>query len=359
MIRLLISDLHLAKERPAVTRAFFRFMEQEAVHADELYILGDLFEAWIGDDDPGALARAVVAGLRKLSDSGTRVYFIHGNRDFLIGRRFARQTGCTLLPSYHCITSGEQKLLLCHGDTLCTEDKAYQRYRRRVRNPLVRWLLTHLPLDRRLKMAADWRARSMAANSNKPANIMDVTPSEVERQLAAHGAAVVIHGHTHRPGIHHHDNGDRVVLGDWDKLGWYVKIEGENLDLNDFPIRREAPRKRDDSSQPPPPLALEMPPAPTGDDAPQPPISGLTSTGSAETAPAAMDTEPETDEDEDAPASAAPAQPSLEPAPQMPGEGQRPFSAKGQHQAQVSATKRTPQPKSAPRGEEIQLSLDL
>lgn len=245
MIRLLISDLHLAKERPAITRAFFRFMEREATQADELYILGDLFEAWVGDDDPGALARAVIAGLRKLSDSGTRVYFMHGNRDFLVGRRFARQTGCTLLPTYHCITSGNQTLLLCHGDTLCTDDREYQRYRRRVRNPLVRWVLSHLPLNRRLKIAAEWRARSMAANSNKPDNIMDVAPAEVERQLAAHSAAVLIHGHTHRPGIHHHDNGDRVVLGDWGDLGWYVRIEGETLDLNDFPIGNEPLQKEE------------------------------------------------------------------------------------------------------------------
>jgi len=293
MIRLLISDLHLAKERPAITRAFFRFMEQEATQADELYILGDLFEVWIGDDDPGALARAVVAGLRKLSDSGTRVYFMHGNRDFLVGRRFARQAGCTLLPSYHCITSGNQKLLLCHGDTLCTGDREYQRYRRRVRNPLVRWVLSHLPLDRRLRIAADWRARSMAANSNKPDNIMDVTPAEVERQLAAHGAAVLIHGHTHRPGIHHHDNGDRVVLGDWDNLGWYVRIEGETLDLNDFSIgneplqESESPPEDGPGDTPPPPFVLT--PAATGAGRPTPEEDGK-----------------EDDSDESAPASSSP-----------------------------------------------------
>lgn len=237
MIRLLISDLHLSRERPVVTRAFFRFMEEEAAQADELYILGDLFEAWVGDDDPGVLARAVVTGLRKLSDGGTRLYFQHGNRDFLVGRRFAREAGCTLLPTWHRLSCGEQSLLLCHGDILCTEDRAYQRYRFWIRNPLVRWLLRCLPLKRRLRIAADLRARSLAANANKPENIMDVTAAEVERQLARHGAKVLIHGHTHRPGVHHHEHGERVVLGDWDNQGWFVRIEGDTIDLHDFPIR--------------------------------------------------------------------------------------------------------------------------
>lgn len=281
MIRLFISDLHLSKERPAITRAFFRFMAEEAAGADELYILGDLFEAWIGDDDPETLARAVVAGLRKLSDGGTKLYFLHGNRDFLVGRRFARETGCTLLPDYHLISNGDQKILLCHGDTLCTEDKKYQRFRRKVRNPFYRWLLAHLPLRRRLKIAADWRARSLAANSNKPANIMDVTPAEVERQLAGRGARVLIHGHTHRPGVHRHGAGDRVVLGDWEKLGWFVRIEGETLDLIDFPIGVDPPKSGGDGGEKPaaegggtPSLREGISPAPTPPPQPPPTAAG-------------------------------------------------------------------------------------
>ena len=260
MIRLFISDLHLSKERPAVTRAFFRFMEQQAAEADELYILGDLFEAWIGDDDPETLARAVVAGLRKLADSGTRVFFLHGNRDFLVGRRFARETGCTLLPDYHLLVDGERKILLCHGDTLCTGDKKYQRFRRKVRNPLYRWLLAHLPLRRRLRIAADWRARRLAAKSNKPANIMDVTPAEVDRQLASRGAQVIIHGHTHRPAVHHHQNGERIVLGDWEKLGWFARFDGQQIDLIDFEIGIEPPKShRDDGDEAAAPTAPPRP----------------------------------------------------------------------------------------------------
>ncbi len=249
MTLLFISDLHLSKERPAITRAFFRFMDEHAANADALYILGDLFEAWIGDDDPDEPARAVVAALRRLSDKGVRVYFLHGNRDFLVGRRFARETGCTLLGDYHLINPCGQNILLCHGDTLCTADHSYQRFRRQVRNPLYRWLLAHLPLKKRQAIATDWRARSRAANSNKAANIMDVTPEAVEQQLEKYDAALLIHGHTHRPGVHHHRNGDRVVLGDWDKLGWYVRIEGDVVDLVDFPIDSEAEDETADGNQ--------------------------------------------------------------------------------------------------------------
>lgn len=236
MVLLFISDLHLSKERPAITRAFFHFLDEQAAGASALYILGDLFEAWIGDDDPEALACDVKAALSKLSGNGVHVYFLHGNRDFLVGKRFARETGCTLLGDYHVIGAGGQNILLCHGDTLCTGDASYQKFRRKVRNPVYRWLLGHLPLKKRLRIAAEWRAKSMAANSNKPDNIMDVTPAEVERQLMAHNAAVMIHGHTHRPAVHQHDNGERVVLGDWGDLGWYVRIDGEHLDLVDFPL---------------------------------------------------------------------------------------------------------------------------
>ena len=242
MTLLFISDLHLSRERPAITRAFFHFLDQKAKTADALYILGDLFEAWIGDDDPEPLARQAVAALRELTDSGVPVYFLHGNRDFLIGSRFARETGCTLLGDYHVLEVDDQRILLCHGDTLCTEDKDYQKFRRKVRNPFYRWLLAHLPLKRRQRIARDWRARSMAANANKAENIMDVTESEVNAALSAHKAQILIHGHTHRPGVHSHEQGDRVVLGDWESRGWYIRIEGDQLDLIDFVINEPAER---------------------------------------------------------------------------------------------------------------------
>ncbi len=235
---LLISDLHLSPERPAVTRAFFGFLHGEARKAEALYILGDLFESWIGDDDPAPLAREVIGELKQLSDSGTRLYFMHGNRDFMIGRQFARETGCTLLPEHHLLKLPEQQpMLLLHGDTLCTEDEEYQKFRRISRNPLVQFVLRHLPLKKRQNIAANLRRKSMQANANKADNIMDVTPAEVERLLKDFGVKRMIHGHTHRPDRHTLPCGERLVLGDWHHHGWYVRIDGEQSpELVSFPI---------------------------------------------------------------------------------------------------------------------------
>lgn len=237
MTTLLISDLHLSPERPAVTRAFFAFMRKKARQADALYILGDLFESWIGDDDPAPLAREVIVELKQLSDNGTRLYFMHGNRDFMIGRRFARETGCTLLPQPHVAELGGQKILLLHGDTLCTEDEAYQKFRRISRNPLVKFVMRHLPLKKRQQIAADWRRKSMAANANKSDNIMDVTSAEVERVMNEFGVSLMIHGHTHRPARHALPCGERIVLGDWHEQGWYIRVEDNHSpELISFPI---------------------------------------------------------------------------------------------------------------------------
>ncbi|WP_461481357.1 UDP-2,3-diacylglucosamine diphosphatase [Porticoccus sp.] len=237
MSTLLISDLHLSPERPAVTRAFLAFLHAEARQAEALYILGDLFESWIGDDDPAPLAREVIGELKQLSDSGTRLYFLHGNRDFMIGRRFARETGSTLLPQHHIAKLGGQKVLLLHGDTLCTEDEAYQKFRRISRNPLVKFVLRNLPLKKRQRIAADWRRKSMAANANKADNIMDVSTAEVRRFLKDFGVKRMIHGHTHRPDRHSLPGGERLVLGDWHRRGWYILVEGEQPpELISFPI---------------------------------------------------------------------------------------------------------------------------
>lgn len=237
---LLISDLHLSPERPDISRAFFHFLNTRAREADNLYILGDLVEAWIGDDDPDELARAIIAALARLNTQGTRVFFQHGNRDFLIGKRFGRETGAKLLGDYHCIPSPLGNILLCHGDSLCTDDIDYQKFRRRVRNPIVAWLLRHLPLKRRQAIAKRWRAQSRAANSNKPANIMDVNGDAVAAVMAAHQAILLIHGHTHRPGEHSLAPGTkaaskkRIVLGDWDSKGWFVALRDGKASLHSF-----------------------------------------------------------------------------------------------------------------------------
>lgn len=233
MSDLFISDLHLSPERPAVTRAFFHFLETTAREAHSLYILGDLVEAWIGDDDPDELSRSMIRNLKKLSDNGTSVFFQHGNRDFLMGSRFASESGTILLGTYHLMDSS---LLLCHGDTLCTDDLSYQRFRRIIRNPLATWCLSHLPLRKRQQLARRLRARSQEANSNKAANIMDVNVHAVTAAMARFGASTLIHGHTHRPGVHLHSFGKRVVLGDWHDHGWYARRDGGDITLHSFPI---------------------------------------------------------------------------------------------------------------------------
>lgn len=238
MPTLLISDLHLSPERPAVTQAFLGFLKDQAQQANALYILGDLFEAWVGDDDPAPLSREVIAALKVLTDNGTGLYLMQGNRDFLIDKRFARETGCTLLPDYYVAQLEGHNLLLLHGDTLCTGDEQYQRFRRKARHPVFRWCLNHLPLRTRQNIAKNWRAKSMNANSNKPDNIMDVTASEVERQMEKYQVNTMIHGHTHRPNRHQHKQGERLVLGDWHHHGWYIRVtERTEPELISFPIK--------------------------------------------------------------------------------------------------------------------------
>ncbi len=226
MTALVIADLHLSPERPALTRAFCRFLREKAAGAEALYILGDLVEAWVGDDDPSEFARDVKRALHLLVDGGTRLYFLHGNRDFLIGQHFAHQVGAQLLPDEHVAEIAGERVLLMHGDTLCTGDREYQRFRRVIRNPLALWCLRILPLGRRQRIAANLRNRSRNANSNKPEAIMDVTPAAVEDAMRRHRVRRLVHGHTHRPGVHDLQiDGQpawRMVVGDWDREGWYL-----------------------------------------------------------------------------------------------------------------------------------------
>ncbi|MBV1930447.1 MAG: UDP-2,3-diacylglucosamine diphosphatase [Porticoccaceae bacterium] len=243
MKTLLISDLHLSPERPAVTAAFSRFLKDRASHCEALYILGDLFEAWIGDDDPAELSQSVIAELKALSDNGVSVYFLHGNRDFAIGRRFARESGCHLLKELHLVDFYGEKVLLLHGDTLCTEDVEYQRARRLIRNPLLLMLAKRLPLKTRQKIAIKGREKSRASTSNKSDYIMDVSQTTVATTLLEQGVTTMIHGHTHRPGDHRFKletrNGTRearrMVLGDWGDKGWVIEASSAGLQLEPFP----------------------------------------------------------------------------------------------------------------------------
>ncbi|OUS10929.1 UDP-2,3-diacylglucosamine diphosphatase [Gammaproteobacteria bacterium 53_120_T64] len=248
MTTLFISDLHLCTERPKVNAAFFDFLLNTAVEAEALYILGDLFEAWIGDDDPAALSQQVIRALRTLTDGGTRLYFLHGNRDFAVGKRFARETGATLLTDHALVSLGSEQALILHGDTLCTDDLAYQKFRRRIRNPLLLGLMRRLPLKTRQNIGIKGREKSMAANSNKSADIMDVSPASVRAMMAQYGVTTMIHGHTHRPCCHELvlDDGKaarRIVLGDWGNQGWMVSANDGELKLASFdickPVQRE------------------------------------------------------------------------------------------------------------------------
>ncbi|MBT5388916.1 MAG: UDP-2,3-diacylglucosamine diphosphatase [Porticoccaceae bacterium] len=234
---LFISDLHLSPERPEVTRAFLAFLQQRAAQASALYVLGDLFEAWIGDDDPSDLSLQVQSAFRALSNSGTELFIQQGNRDFMLGKRFMANTGATLLPDEHLISYQGCRALVMHGDSLCTDDADYQRFRRKARHPVYRWLLAKLPVKRRQRLASDWRAKSKAANSNKPSAIMDVNAQAVAAVMSKWSVETLIHGHTHRPDRHRLiDGGERIVLGDWHDYGWALSLENGHFDLQKFSL---------------------------------------------------------------------------------------------------------------------------
>ena len=233
---LFISDLHLAPERPDITRAFLDFLQQQASKASALYILGDLFEAWVGDDDNMPLSLDVQQALKALTETGVKLYIQHGNRDFLLGQRFMATTGATLLADEHIIEYFDHRALVMHGDTLCTDDVDYQRFRRKARHPLYKWVLGLLPLKRRQRLARDWRAKSAAANKNKSSEIMDVNNDAVDAVMTKHTVNVLIHGHTHRPCRHPLASGERIVLGDWDNKGWILKLDKSGYSLNSFAI---------------------------------------------------------------------------------------------------------------------------
>lgn len=240
MATLFIADLHLQTEEPAITAGFLHFLQDEARTAHALYILGDLFEAWIGDDDPNPLHREMAAAIKALVDSGVPCYFIHGNRDFLIGKRFARESGITLLPEEKVLELYGRNVLIMHGDTLCTDDTGYLAFRAKVHTPWIQTLFLALPLFIRSRIAAKMRAGSKSANSSKSMTIMDVNPQAVVEVMEKHRVQWLIHGHTHRPDVHQLTaNGEpahRVVLGAWHSEGSMVKVTPEGVELISFPF---------------------------------------------------------------------------------------------------------------------------
>ena len=226
---LLISDLHLAAERPQIMEQFLRFTADIAPQAAALYILGDLFEYWAGDDDTDPLGMQTAAALAALAARGTRVFIMQGNRDVLLGRTFAEQSGAALLDDPVLIDLHGTPTLLTHGDTLCTDDADYQKFRAYAHDPATQSRFLAQPLADRREQMLGFRAQSEASKQQKTAAIMDVAAGAVEELLRRHRYPRLIHGHTHRPARHVHivdgHTCERWVLNDWYRRGGYLRCD--------------------------------------------------------------------------------------------------------------------------------------
>jgi UDP-2,3-diacylglucosamine hydrolase len=242
MTTLFISDLHLDATRPAATELFGRFLLEEARQAQALYILGDLFEAWIGDDSDDEVGAFVAARLRELADKGLPVFFMRGNRDFLVGADYADRAGFRILPDPSVVLLEGRPTLLMHGDLLCSDDLPYQQFRAQTRDP--RWQAQFLsqPLAARKAFAAQARTASMArqqelkgSDGSRFETVTDVTPATVEATFGRYGVDRMIHGHTHRPKVHRlHVDGrpcERIVLGDWYEQGSVLRVDAGDFRL--------------------------------------------------------------------------------------------------------------------------------
>lgn len=234
-----ISDLHLSAQRDDITACFVRFMQNEAPQAEALYILGDLFEVWIGDDDISDFSALIANSINAVSQL-MPVYFIHGNRDFAIGKDFAKRAGMQLLPEQAVIDLYGRRTLISHGDELCTRDLEYMKFRKKARGWWWPKLMLALPLSLRKKLAENGRKISQKNHKGLSAEIMDVTPSEVVRVMKEFQVNTFIHGHTHRPNIHDFDidgvHRQRIVLGDWYDQGSVLLATPESLDLQSRPF---------------------------------------------------------------------------------------------------------------------------
>lgn len=233
MAIIVISDLHLQENQPEISDLFFKFLKTDAKYATSLYILGDFFESWIGDDDDSPFHQSIINALHNETRRGLPIYFMRGNRDFLIGKRFLKNTGCQLLPDEYVVNISGTPTLMMHGDTLCTQDVKYQKFRKKARNWLMQTLFLLKPLKTRQEMAKKYREASTLHISTLPEHIMDVTQSEVLRVMQKHNVNSLIHGHTHRQGVHQFESDGkkmtRTVLGAWHDKGnaLIIKSNGE------------------------------------------------------------------------------------------------------------------------------------
>lgn len=236
MTILFISDLHIDADAPAIAQQFQEFLATEATSADALYILGDLFESWVGDDDPNPHYARIKQDIRNLADTGVPVYFMHGNRDFMIGADFAAETGVEILNDPHVIRIQGEQLLLSHGDAYCTDDVEYQAFRKTSRNPQWKAMMLQKSVEERLAFAAQARAASLARGSAINEEITDVNDAAIEQAMVDAGVTLMLHGHTHRPAVHDitvaGKAAKRIVLGDWYDQGSVVRWDENGPELS-------------------------------------------------------------------------------------------------------------------------------
>ncbi|MBT5861888.1 MAG: UDP-2,3-diacylglucosamine diphosphatase [Gammaproteobacteria bacterium] len=239
MTTLFISDLHLEAGRPEIGEQFLSFLGDEARDAEALYILGDLFEVWLGDDDPNPYYTSMKVAIRELTDSGVPVFFMHGNRDFTIGEIFSGETGVEILDDPVIVDLYGQSVLLSHGDALCTDDVQYQQVRAMTRNPEWQTMMLAKSIEERIAFSIQARKDSMAHSNSVSAEIMDVNLEAIVATLRQHGTSIMLHGHTHRPAIHDVDLGNRlatrIVLGDWFEQGSVVRWDENGPRLETMP----------------------------------------------------------------------------------------------------------------------------
>ncbi len=230
-----ISDLHLDDRRPELTEFFLNFLKSTPGDVKALYILGDLFDAWIGDDDPGAVGRHVAEALRSLGDRGIQCLILRGNRDFLIGPEFCATSGCRLLSEPHQLRIGQRQVLLMHGDVLCSDDAAYQSLRTELRSRQWQQEFLAGSVAQRRAFAADSRRQSAQHQIDLREEILDVNDQTVADTFAEHDVEIIIHGHTHRPAVHHYEIGGksriRYVLGEWPGEAQMVSATSQGLSL--------------------------------------------------------------------------------------------------------------------------------
>ncbi|MEO7050642.1 MAG: UDP-2,3-diacylglucosamine diphosphatase [Rhodanobacter sp.] len=241
MATLFIADLHLDPARPRITELFETYLAGDEVrHADALYILGDLVEAWIGDDDDAELPQRIADATRAVRDAGVPVYFMVGNRDFLLGEAFAARAGLTLLDDGIVHEIDGHPTLLMHGDVLCTDDVAYQAVRRQVRTREWKAQILSMPLEARRAFAAKARQDSMAHTGSTTESIMDVNPGAVAASMRTAGVTRLIHGHTHRPAMHRLElegkPAERIVLGDWYEHGSVLRVDRDDVELRGLAV---------------------------------------------------------------------------------------------------------------------------